>query len=136
MYRRKTPGVSGSKKILEVNLPESSRIFITCIRKYLLFYLKLLEEAGDTCTLERAYVSLRVDKRVTIQSPILCISQCFANILNNCSTYLQNIYFWLFLCLNHIYGSLLINKLQGTQSCLSNVFYAFSSRCALKILFH
>ena len=69
--RRKTPGLSGSKKILEVNLPESSRKFITCIRKYLLFYLKLLEEAGDICTLERAYISLRADKRVTDDS-IFC----------------------------------------------------------------
>lgn len=64
--RRKTPGVSGSKKSLEVNLPESSRKFITCIRKYLLFYLELLEKTGDICTLERAYISLRADKRVII----------------------------------------------------------------------
>uniref|UniRef100_A0A803QRQ8 Uncharacterized protein n=1 Tax=Cannabis sativa TaxID=3483 RepID=A0A803QRQ8_CANSA len=64
--RRKNPGISGSKKILEVNLPESSRKFITCIRKYLLFYLKLLEETGDICTLERAYVSLRADKRFSL----------------------------------------------------------------------
>lgn len=64
-FRRKTPGLSGNKKALEVNLPESSRKFITCIRKYLLFYLKLLEETGDICTLERAYISLRADKRVT-----------------------------------------------------------------------
>lgn len=64
--RRKTPGLCGSKKPLEVNLPESSRKFITCIRKYLLFYLKLLEETGDICTLDRAYISLRSDKRVMI----------------------------------------------------------------------
>lgn len=64
--RRKTPGLAGSKKVLEVNLPESSRKFITCIRKYMLFYLKLLEETGDICTLDRAYLSLRADKRVTI----------------------------------------------------------------------
>ncbi|KAL5558617.1 hypothetical protein UlMin_034828 [Ulmus minor] len=64
--RRKTPGVSGAKKTLEVNLPESSRKFITCIRKYLLFYLKLLEETGDTGTLDRAYVSLRADKRFSL----------------------------------------------------------------------
>lgn len=63
--RRKTPGLAG--KTLEVNLPESSRKFITCIRKYLLFYLKLLEETGDISTLDRAYVSLRSDKRVTSQ---------------------------------------------------------------------
>ncbi|KAM1022369.1 hypothetical protein ACFX15_042521 [Malus domestica] len=64
--RRKTPGVSGSKKSLEVNLPESSRKFITCIRKYLLFYLELLEKTGDICTLERAYISLRADKRFSL----------------------------------------------------------------------
>ncbi|CAN0907300.1 Calcineurin-binding protein 1 [Linum grandiflorum] len=64
--RRRTPGVAGNKKVLEVNLPESSRKFITCIRKYLLFYLRLLEETGDTCTLERAFASLRADKRFSL----------------------------------------------------------------------
>ncbi|XP_010546513.1 PREDICTED: uncharacterized protein LOC104818581 [Tarenaya hassleriana] len=64
--RRKTLGLAGNKKALEVNLPESSRKFITCIRKYLLFYLKLLEETGDISTLERAYNSLRSDKRFSL----------------------------------------------------------------------
>ncbi|PNY03770.1 TPR repeat protein [Trifolium pratense] len=64
--RRKTPGSTGNKKGLEVNLPESSRKFITCIRKYVLFYLKLLEETGDRSILERAYVSLRGDKRFSL----------------------------------------------------------------------
>ncbi|KAK6927325.1 hypothetical protein RJ641_005916, partial [Dillenia turbinata] len=64
--RRKTPGSSGNKRALEVNLPESSRKFITCIRKYMLFYLKLLEETGDLCTLDRAYISLRADKRFSL----------------------------------------------------------------------
>ncbi|CAN1219117.1 Calcineurin-binding protein 1 [Linum perenne] len=64
--RRRTPGVAGNKKVLEVNLPESSRKFITCIRKYLLFYLRLLEETGDTSTLERAFASLRSDKRFSL----------------------------------------------------------------------
>uniref|UniRef100_A0A803LBH5 Calcineurin-binding protein 1 n=1 Tax=Chenopodium quinoa TaxID=63459 RepID=A0A803LBH5_CHEQI len=64
--RRKAPAVAGSKKVLEVNLPESSRKFITCIRKYLLFYLKLLEETGDLCTLDRAYVTIRADKRFSL----------------------------------------------------------------------
>ncbi|XP_061369574.1 calcineurin-binding protein 1 [Gastrolobium bilobum] len=64
--RRKTPGSAGNKRALEVNLPESSRKFITCIRKYVLFYLKLLEETGDRCILERAYVSLRGDKRFSL----------------------------------------------------------------------
>ncbi|RDX73277.1 hypothetical protein CR513_47141, partial [Mucuna pruriens] len=64
--RRKTPGSAGNKKVLEVNLPESSRKFITCIRKYLHFYLKLLEETGDRCVLERSYVSLRADKRFSL----------------------------------------------------------------------
>ncbi|XP_027356067.1 calcineurin-binding protein 1 isoform X2 [Abrus precatorius] len=64
--RRKAPGSACNKKALEVNLPESSRKFITCIRKYVLFYLKLLEETGDRCILERAYVSLRGDKRFSL----------------------------------------------------------------------
>ncbi|KAG6388010.1 hypothetical protein SASPL_153207 [Salvia splendens] len=64
--RRKTPGPTGNRRILEVNLAESSRKFITCIRKYILFYLKLLEETGDISTLERAYISLRADKRFSL----------------------------------------------------------------------
>ncbi|KAI3908735.1 hypothetical protein MKW98_029285 [Papaver atlanticum] len=64
--RRKTPGLTGNKKALEVNLPESSRKFITCIRKYTLCYLKLLHESGDIFTLERAYISLRADKRFSL----------------------------------------------------------------------
>ncbi|KAL7159263.1 hypothetical protein ABFS83_01G016200 [Erythranthe nasuta] len=64
--RRKTPGPSGNKRTLEVNLAESSRKYITCIRKYILFYLKLLEETGDVSTLDRAYVSLRADKRFSL----------------------------------------------------------------------
>ncbi|KAL6501999.1 hypothetical protein OROGR_027132 [Orobanche gracilis] len=64
--RRKAPGPSVNRRSLEVNLPESSRKFITCIRKYILFYLKLLEETEDVCTLERAYISLRADKRFSL----------------------------------------------------------------------
>ncbi|EPS68221.1 hypothetical protein M569_06550, partial [Genlisea aurea] len=64
--RRKNAGPSGNRRCLEVNLAESSRKFITCIRKYLLFYLKLLEETGDVSLLERAYVFLRVDKRFSL----------------------------------------------------------------------
>ncbi|KAI3468164.1 hypothetical protein Pfo_024827 [Paulownia fortunei] len=64
--RRKTPGPSGNRRSLEVNLAESSRKFITCIRKYILFYLKLLEETGDVSTLDRAYISLRADKRFSL----------------------------------------------------------------------
>ncbi|KAF9616019.1 hypothetical protein IFM89_027958 [Coptis chinensis] len=64
--RRKAPGLAGNKKALEVNLPESSRKFITCIRKYVLFYLRLLLESGDICTLDRAYASLRADKRFSL----------------------------------------------------------------------
>lgn len=64
--RRKTPGLSGNKMILEVYLPESSRKFITSIRKYILFYWKLLEETGDIAMLDRAYISLRADKRFSL----------------------------------------------------------------------
>ncbi|XP_071727295.1 calcineurin-binding protein 1 [Rutidosis leptorrhynchoides] len=64
--RRKTPVISGNRKVLEVYLAESSRKFITCIRKYILFYMKLLEETGDISTLERAYISIRADKRFSV----------------------------------------------------------------------
>ncbi|KAF6164263.1 hypothetical protein GIB67_010233, partial [Kingdonia uniflora] len=64
--RRKAAGLTGNKKALEVNLSESSRKFITCIRKYVLFYVKLLQETGDISTLDRAFVSLRADKRFSL----------------------------------------------------------------------
>lgn len=70
--RRKTPGLGGNKKALEVSLPESSRKFITCIRKYTLLYLNLLEKTGDLSTLERAYMTLRTDKRVIDCSLQIC----------------------------------------------------------------
>jgi hypothetical protein len=46
-------------------MPESSRKFISCVRKYLIFYLTLCEEAEDLCTLERAYSCLKTDRKVT-----------------------------------------------------------------------
>ncbi|XP_078148770.1 tetratricopeptide repeat (TPR)-like superfamily protein isoform X3 [Carex rostrata] len=61
--RRKNLSVGGSKKNLEVSLSESSRKFISCIRKYMLLYLNLLERIRDLPTLERAYSYLRTDKR-------------------------------------------------------------------------
>ncbi|KAK9077678.1 hypothetical protein SSX86_006015 [Deinandra increscens subsp. villosa] len=64
--RRKSLSMGGNKRVLEVNLAESSRKFITCIRKYILFYLKLLEENRDISTLERAYISIRADKRFSL----------------------------------------------------------------------
>ncbi|XP_031102480.1 calcineurin-binding protein 1 [Ipomoea triloba] len=64
--RRKTSGVSGNRRALEVNLAESSRKFITCIRKYILFYLRLLEETRDVSTFDRAYISIRTDKRFSL----------------------------------------------------------------------
>lgn len=64
--RRKTLGMAGNRRCLEVNLAESSRKFITCIRKYILFYMKLLEETKDISTLERAYISIRADKRFSL----------------------------------------------------------------------
>ncbi|CAK9175442.1 unnamed protein product [Ilex paraguariensis] len=67
---RKTIGLSGNMKVLEVNLPESSRKFITCIRKYMLFYLKLMEETVDISTLDRAYISIWADKRIQLS---LCL---------------------------------------------------------------
>lgn len=64
--RRKTPGPSGNRRCFEVTLPESSRKFITCIRKYVLFYTFLLEESKDLSTLERAYSYIRTDKRFSL----------------------------------------------------------------------
>ncbi|CAN6457209.1 unnamed protein product [Victoria cruziana] len=64
--RRRTPGPVGNKKGLELGMPESSRKFITCIRKYTLLYLHLLEKSGDFSTLERAYSSLRTDRRFSL----------------------------------------------------------------------
>lgn len=61
--RRKVPVHCGNKRNLEVSLSESSRKFITCIRKYILFYLDLLGRSGDLSTLERAYTCLRTDKK-------------------------------------------------------------------------
>ncbi|CAA7407719.1 unnamed protein product [Spirodela intermedia] len=64
--RRKTPGPSGNRRCSEVTLPESSRKFITCIRKYVLFYTFLLEQTKDLPTLERAYSYIRTDKRFSL----------------------------------------------------------------------
>ncbi|MQM21597.1 hypothetical protein Taro_054641 [Colocasia esculenta] len=64
--RRKTPGTGGNRRCLEVSLPESSRKFITCIRKYILFYTDLLEKTKDLYTLERAYSYVRTDKRFSL----------------------------------------------------------------------
>ncbi|PAN45643.1 hypothetical protein PAHAL_9G132400 [Panicum hallii] len=64
--RRKNPNVGGSRKNLEVSLSESSRKFITCIRKYMIFYLNLLEKNRDLWTLEKAYTYLRTDKRFAL----------------------------------------------------------------------
>jgi calcineurin-binding protein cabin-1 len=56
--------VGGTKIILRPSLSESSRKFVTCVRKYLLLYLDLLERTGDMCTLEQAYTYLCTDKKV------------------------------------------------------------------------
>lgn len=56
----------GGKISLRPSLSESSRKFVTCIRKYLLLYLNLLERTGDACTLERAYTYLCTDKKVSV----------------------------------------------------------------------
>ncbi|KAI5079572.1 hypothetical protein GOP47_0005051 [Adiantum capillus-veneris] len=64
--RRKMPASTGARRSYEITMPESSRKFITCLRKYLLFYLRLCEETFDVCTLERAYCSLRGDKKFSL----------------------------------------------------------------------
>ena len=53
------------QRVLELGMPESSRKFISCVRKYLIFYLTLCEEAEDLCTLERAYTCLKADRKVS-----------------------------------------------------------------------
>lgn len=53
------------QRVLELGMPESSRKFISCVRKYLIFYLTLCEETEDLCTLERAYTCLKADRKVT-----------------------------------------------------------------------
>eukprot|EP00250_Pteridium_aquilinum_P016505 c23135_g1_i3 orf=228-6338(+) len=64
--RRKMPGSNGARRSYEITMPESSRKFITCLRKYLLFYFHLCEKTLDICTLEKAYNSLRVDKKFSL----------------------------------------------------------------------
>ncbi|KAM0822283.1 hypothetical protein ACQ4PT_071592 [Festuca glaucescens] len=64
--RKKNPSIGASRKNLEVSLSESSRKFITCIRKYMILYLNLLEKNLDLWTLERAYTYLRTDKRFAL----------------------------------------------------------------------
>lgn len=71
--RRKTPSSTGARRGFDISMPESSRKFITCLRKYLLFYLHLCEKTYDLCTLERAYSSLRVDKKFSL---------CLADMIN------------------------------------------------------
>ncbi|KAL2642164.1 hypothetical protein R1flu_009751 [Riccia fluitans] len=51
---------------LDVQMPESSRKFITCVRKYLILYLSLCEQNGDIYTLERAFTSLKADKKFSL----------------------------------------------------------------------
>lgn len=53
------------QRVLELGMPESSRKFISCVRKYLIFYLTLCEEAEDLGTLERAYTCLKADRKVS-----------------------------------------------------------------------
>lgn len=72
-FRRKNPGTGGNRKSLEVSLSESSRKFISCIRKYMLLYLNLLEKTRDLVTLEKAYTYLRTDKRVCLVTSLLHI---------------------------------------------------------------
>ncbi|CAK9882527.1 unnamed protein product [Sphagnum jensenii] len=65
-HLRKSRRRPAHQRVLELGMPESSRKFITCVRKYLLFYLTLCEEAGDLFTLERAYTSLKTDRKFSL----------------------------------------------------------------------
>ncbi|KAL0394172.1 UNVERIFIED_CONTAM: Calcineurin-binding protein 1 [Sesamum latifolium] len=105
--RRKNPGPSGNKRSLEVNLAESSRKFITCIRKYILFYLKLLEETGDVSTLDRAYISLCADKRFS-----LCLEHLVPVSLGRSTC-------------GQIFGVCQLKSLESTESSLYGYIYQY-----------
>ncbi|XAR70823.1 hypothetical protein NMG60_11027828 [Bertholletia excelsa] len=143
--RRKTPGLSGSKKILEVHLPESSRKFITCIRKYILFYWKLLEETGDMCTLDRAYISLRTDKRFcmcledlvpvalgryvkALISSLRQTENATSGVASSCEHVLEKIFF-LFLEQMNLWSDIChlpeIKSLELSESCLYGYLYQY-----------
>ncbi len=62
LHFRKKPA---HQRVLELGMPESSRKFISCVRKYLIFYLTLCEETEDLCTLERAHTCLKTDRKVS-----------------------------------------------------------------------
>lgn len=49
---------------MEQSLAESARKFATCVRKYLMLYLRLCELTSDWEALERAAHFLRTDKKV------------------------------------------------------------------------
>ena len=64
--KKKPTGPAAARRSADITLPESSRKFITCIRKYVLFYTFLLEKSKDWSTLERAYSYIRTDKRFSL----------------------------------------------------------------------
>ncbi|KAG0581073.1 hypothetical protein KC19_4G222800 [Ceratodon purpureus] len=65
-HLRKSRKKPAHQRVLELGMPESSRKFISCVRKYLIFYLTLCEEAEDLCTLERAYTCLKTDRKFSL----------------------------------------------------------------------
>lgn len=65
-HLRKSRKKPAHQRVLELGMPESSRKFISCVRKYLIFYLTLCEEAEDLCTLERAYSCLKTDRKFSL----------------------------------------------------------------------
>jgi hypothetical protein len=52
--------------LVEQSLAESARKFATCVRKYLMLYLRLCELTNDWEALEKALHFLRTDKKVGI----------------------------------------------------------------------
>ena len=52
------------KRVLEVGAQETSRKFMTCVRKYLLFYLRLLHHLGDAEAMGRVGAAIKTDKKV------------------------------------------------------------------------
>ncbi|XP_024373289.1 calcineurin-binding protein 1 isoform X1 [Physcomitrium patens] len=65
-HLRKSRKKPAHQRVLELGMPESSRKFISCVRKYLIFYLTLCEEAEDLGTLERAYTCLKADRKFSL----------------------------------------------------------------------
>ena len=59
-----TPPLLPSQRLSSIHQGESSREFVTAIRKYLRFYLRACERTGQLGTLEAAAAAVKADKKV------------------------------------------------------------------------